>query len=1194
MNTNTAPGREEKDDPQRIDGSEFLAQVRGTDGGNPSRDTAIPTAHSEETLRARNGSLGQRQNLAALADLFVQPTSASSHPPLASSDGGSTSATSTSNSPQPEQVHTLPANNGASQLPNSLPPRHPPHHQRKVSWGRDVPQGEEQTQQSRQKRTSSGDLGLNLPELDSTSSAPPVLEQQVGDSWMPPPRPRLTSSNSVGGAPQGGDRLRLDHILHAGPFEQEAETHILKALEQQAAEEGAMHRDRADTGTSTILSHIPDSVHGFRLESPRNSVDSNQANATTSDTGDPVTSESQSASRQEQTPLVRERPVPLHKRNQSVEQTLFGLTTALSALHHGEPLPHQAPTHNQRRQSHPPPPDTNSSPEEEPLGSADQLANNAVRIAKMEEEGTKKQNKGAERWVSIQQNLPTLLEGKLEKVETPEGGDVEIGKQEPSSNSVTSSNSASDGVTQRHRFRKNGRGAAVFGNANTRFKEDVELWRSFFQPRRGALRSYVKNVLLYLILPAAGVAAILYYLVENPPTGKSEDGSSGDHASASWWILFICIRQIITFSMALGAQTLIIDYLALGSRNLLRLAGPVVTLLIVQSKGWPFLFFSWSLFDFAMLSGTGPFAAHWAFWQNTVGLFNEKNPSGNVVSNEWNIRLLAVAMCVSLVVAVKRFLIGLYLGRQTFAHFGKPLAKVMKKMLLVGEVAALARDIEKKESNRNQSNREGNSQFGYRLDSHVSLRGLALSSDDEDGSTTESPTSRRGSVDTLQSDRVINMNDRDPLTGNLQYSEKMKLRQLLERWEEPDREFDQQRDQKASISAVLNFRNALTFIQTTYPFSFAFGPAHYREQCIDSAQEVYMRLYKHNAEELVLHFETIALIALREDGSVDQDKAKDLVKLFRPDREGNLTMLDFVKSIDAVYKDFRLLSASIENSTQIDRAFENIFNIGFYAVVITVTLSQLGFDPLALFLSLSSVILAFAFAIGSASAKYFEGVLFILVRRPYSIGDRVHVSNVEADTSFDGSPGWVVENVTLFETTVIWGPTNERASLSNGSLANSRIINLARSPQAQLFIYLKIPIDTSYEKILIFKSAVEEYMKARPREWLALNGFRANRIAADLGWTEYLIIIQHRESWQEVGQVLDSKANLSSYCQEVAKQLNIHYKAPPLPVNLKYAQAASPEEVLESSDAIDTDLDSVARTQEFRSMALSKHNIRYS
>lgn len=40
-------------------------------------------------------------------------------------------------------------------------------------------------------------------------------------------------------------------------------------------------------------------------------------------------------------------------------------------------------------------------------------------------------------------------------------------------------------------------------------------------------------------------------------------------------------------------------------------------------------------------------------------------------------------------------------------------------------------------------------------------------------------------------------------------------------------------------------------------------------------------------------------------------------------------------------------------------------------------------DPLSLFISLSSVVLAFAFMIGSAAAKYFEGVLFILVRRPY-------------------------------------------------------------------------------------------------------------------------------------------------------------------------------------------------------------------
>jgi small-conductance mechanosensitive channel len=93
--------------------------------------------------------------------------------------------------------------------------------------------------------------------------------------------------------------------------------------------------------------------------------------------------------------------------------------------------------------------------------------------------------------------------------------------------------------------------------------------------------------------------------------------------------------------------------------------------------------------------------------------------------------------------------------------------------------------------------------------------------------------------------------------------------------------------------------------------------------------------------------------------------------------------------------------------------------------------------------------------IGSASAKYFEGLLFIIVRRPYNVGDRIHVSDVQHDTPIEGAKGWVVENITLFETTAIWGPTNERCSLSNASLAYSRIINGARSPQAQIWIYVK-------------------------------------------------------------------------------------------------------------------------------------------
>ena len=69
--------------------------------------------------------------------------------------------------------------------------------------------------------------------------------------------------------------------------------------------------------------------------------------------------------------------------------------------------------------------------------------------------------------------------------------------------------------------------------------------------------------------------------------------------------------------------------------------------------------------------------------------------------------------------------------------------------------------------------------------------------------------------------------------------------------------------------------------------------------------------------------------------------------------------------------------------------------------------------------------------------------------------------------------------IPLFVLACTWVPTQERASLSNGSLASSRIINWARSPHARFNVPLTFPIEVKYETIEVFKRAVEEYMKVK-------------------------------------------------------------------------------------------------------------------
>ena len=172
------------------------------------------------------------------------------------------------------------------------------------------------------------------------------------------------------------------------------------------------------------------------------------------------------------------------------------------------------------------------------------------------------------------------------------------------------------------------------------------------------------------------------------------------------------------------------------------------------------------------------------------------------------------------------------------------------------------------------------------------------------------------------------------------------------------------------------------------------------------------------------------------------------------------------------------------------------------------------------------------------------------VRRPFDIGDRVHISNVESDPATTGTLTWIVKDVTLFTTTVVLGASNEIATYSNGSLANSRIVNAARSPQAVLHFTLKFPIDADFNKLKIYRSAIEKFVKDRPRQWLSFLAFRVTRVEADGGFVEYIVVGQHRESWQNIGALLTSKAELTSFAWELSKKMGLRYVAPALPVNL--------------------------------------------
>jgi hypothetical protein len=106
-----------------------------------------------------------------------------------------------------------------------------------------------------------------------------------------------------------------------------------------------------------------------------------------------------------------------------------------------------------------------------------------------------------------------------------------------------------------------------------------------------------------------------------------------------------------------------------------------------------------------------------------------------------------------------------------------------------------------------------------------------------------------------------------------------------------------------------------------------------------------------------------------------------------------------------------------------------------------------------------------------------------------------------------------------------------------------------------VYVYMKFGVDVPYQKVKLFRKTVEEFVKQRPRDWLSMCGFRATRVEHELGYIEYCMVLQHRERWQNVVMMLNAKAEFSSFALEVAKKLEMPYRAPSLPVDLSMGRA---------------------------------------
>jgi hypothetical protein len=81
----------------------------------------------------------------------------------------------------------------------------------------------------------------------------------------------------------------------------------------------------------------------------------------------------------------------------------------------------------------------------------------------------------------------------------------------------------------------------MVSRATDHLKEDVEMWKTFFSPRKENVKTYIKLVFIFMGIPLIGASVVLYYAFDNPPT--SEDNATAT-ASAHGGCCFACDKSL--------------------------------------------------------------------------------------------------------------------------------------------------------------------------------------------------------------------------------------------------------------------------------------------------------------------------------------------------------------------------------------------------------------------------------------------------------------------------------------------------------------------------------------------------------------------------------------------------------------------------------------------------------------------------
>ncbi|KAI5862270.1 Mechanosensitive ion channel-domain-containing protein [Durotheca rogersii] len=242
-------------------------------------------------------------------------------------------------------------------------------------------------------------------------------------------------------------------------------------------------------------------------------------------------------------------------------------------------------------------------------------------------------------------------------------------------------------------------------------------------------------------------------------------------------------------------------------------------------------------------------------------------------------------------------------------------------------------------------------------------------------------------------------------------------------------------------------------------------------------------------------------------GPAHRDEAEECFGAVDADGNGDISLDEMIRKVVEVGKERKAIGNSMKDIGQALAVFDQVLLFIVLLIVVFIFLAFFQSSFITTLTTAGTTLLSLSFIFAVTAQEFLGSCIFLFVKHPYDVGDRVDVTGPEKEQL-------VVEKISLLYTVFNRIDKMQVVQVPNIVLNNLWIENVTRSKAMKEVIDVNVSFDTSFEDIELLRVEMEKFVRApensrdfQPDLSIGVGGF------GDLDKLQLKVAIKHKSNW---------------------------------------------------------------------------------